>query len=1029
MYLSKIELQGFKSFARKTVLEFPDASHRDSKAKSVSAIVGPNGSGKSNTADAIRWVLGEQSLKLLRGKKAEDVIFSGSPSMARQGFAEVSLHLNNEDKKIPIDYSEVVITRRVYRDGEGEYLINKNRVRLFDILMLLAKANFGQKSYSIIGQGMVDQIINISPLERKEFFDEATGIKQYQIKRDQSINKMKRTLDNLEQSNNVLAELEPRLKSLTRQVKRLEKRKELEKNLAQLQHQYYGFLWHDLKTKRDKYEKEYAVQDSVREQAAAELAEIQAKLAELARQESRKDIFNALQKEHNKLMAEKNQLLADLAIVRGKTNLEYSKLGKQNLAWLEDKNEQATGRINEINESLSQLETKLGHHRDVLEEKKAAYEDIEKNIALLSNNLEAAVNDLARIKGQAGVGYSAGQEAVAAILRQQNFIKGIFGTVSQLGKVDDRYLTALETAAGGRLGSVVVQNEDVAIKCINYLKESKLGAVTFLPLTKMRPFTGKNDFKDILAEKGAIAMAIDLISFDPKYAKVFEYALGGTVVVDTMDSAKAIGFGRARMVTLDGELVEKVGSIRGGFKKIREAAFSFGAKAGLEQVTQEQKMQEIETLKNKLRQLNNEKESVTTEINELKVNIEIEATREKGLKNDLGGLQVEKRKLVMELEEKKLSPKDQSKYLGEINRQKKELEDNLQALEKKALVSKEKIDKFNLEEEKKTAEVFKLQDRMQKKQMEVNEITDRVNQSKIMLAKLEAKTEDLQKEIGQELGANVSPDSLKLDRAVENVDSLWHEIGKIKQSLDLIGGIDPETVNEYDEVKQRFEFLSAQVKDLQKAIEDLEKIIIELDKVIHGQFHQAFKNINKSFERYFVQIFQGGRAKLVLSTEETAPRVELEAKTEAEAAAAEANVAEASAASEQPDRYKKLFRTVSQGIEIMVSPPNKKITNITALSGGERTMTSIALLCAIIDSNPSPFVVMDEVDAALDEANSERFANILTQLSYKTQFLVITHNRVVMHAADVLYGVSMGDDGVSRVLSLNLKDAEKVVEK
>jgi len=1024
MYLSKIELQGFKSFARKTVLEFPAHSNKNKDAFSISAIVGPNGSGKSNIADAIRWVLGEQSLKLLRGKKAEDVIFSGSPSLARQGFAEVSLYLNNEDHKIPIDYLEVVITRRVYRDGEGEYLLNKNKVRLFDILMLLAKANFGQKSYSIIGQGMVDYIINISPIERKEFFDEATGIKQYQIKRDQAVNKLKRTSDNLEQSNNILKELEPRLRSLTRQVKKLEKRKELEKNLIDIQEKYYGFLWNDIETKKKKYTREFSVQDKVRQEAVFELSEIQEKLAKIARQESRKDVFNNLQKIYNKLQAEKNQLLQELTVLKGKANLEYSKIGKQNISWLEEKKEDITKRLNEITETLSHTQTKLEHQKDLLEEKEKNYQQVLKNLAILNNNLEAAQIELAKLKGQEGIGFSANQQAVAAILRQKNYIKGIFGTVSQLGKVEPMYQTALETSAGGRLGSVVVQNEEVAVRCINYLKENKLGVVTFLPLTKIKLKIDKKAYKKILAEKGAIARAVDLISFEPKFEKIFEYALGNTIVVDDMESAKDIGFGQARMVTLEGELIERVGSIRGGFRRIKEAIFTFGSREEIKAVSQETKMQEIETLKNKINNQQKEKENLLNEINELKVDNEVNATKEKGLKNDLGSLQIEKRKIVMQLEENKLAPKDQTKFLKTVNERKKELEDQLQELEKKILINKEKIDKFNLEEEKKTAQVFKLQEQMQKKQAEVNDITDKVNQAKIMLAKLEAKAEDLIKEISQELGEKYEPETLPIDETITNIDLLWHEIGKLKHNLDLIGGIDPETVDEYKEVKERFEFLNGQVKDLEKAIEDLEKVVRELDTIIKGQFESSFKKINKAFNNYFSKIFQGGKAKLVIQQAEEKPK-QVKEQTEAEAEQ-EKIEAEKDEADEKEKNFEKLFKTINQGIEIMVSPPNKKISNIAALSGGERTMTSIALLCAIIDSNPSPFVIMDEVDAALDEANSERFANILNELAYKTQFVIITHNRIIMHAADILYGVSMGNDGVSRVLSLDLKEAEKI---
>ncbi|PIR93719.1 hypothetical protein COT97_05125 [Candidatus Falkowbacteria bacterium CG10_big_fil_rev_8_21_14_0_10_39_11] len=1017
MYLKRLEIQGFKSFANKTVLEFPEHSHADKNASSVTAIVGPNGSGKSNTADAIRWVLGEQSVKALRGKKTEDIIFSGSETKARLGFAEVSLHLDNFDKKAPIDYTEIVITRRVYRDGDGEYLINKNKVRLYDILMLLAKANFGQKTYSIVGQGMVDHIINISPWERKEFFDEATGVKQYQIKRDQSVNKLNRSKDNLEQTNQILAELEPRLRLLTRQIKKLEKRKEIEKQLRDLQKKYYANIWAQIKKDKQKYDDELSIKTALKEDLDSRMITIQTKLAGLAREESRKDIFNQLQKDYNKLQQEKNDILKELSMIKGKMSLEYTKVGKQNLSWLEDKKEEINHRVREVRESLHNLEVKVKQKRQLLEEKGNKFAELRDEAVVLENNLRSAEDSLVMLKG------SGKQESlfdsVRAILRQKDYIKGIYGTLSELGNTQEIYEAALSVAAGGRLSAVVVQSDEVAVKCIQYLKLNKLGPVTFLPLNKLNAREPFERSRSLLGENGAIGFAVELLSFDPVYKKAFHFVFGSTIIVDNVNHAKDIGVGQERMVTLDGDIFEKTGVMRGGYQRRGVSRWKL-VNQDNRLVSQEEKMREVAVLKAKLEEKNRQKEKISEEISDLRVDSQVTETKLKALSNDLDDLQKEEKKIQDELTENKLSPKDQGEFMAGLEEKKKKYEKILQEFEDRVLAVRNKIDQFNLDEEKKKHEVFQFQDEMQQYQSKLNEVNGFISNLRISLAKIETKTEDLDKEVRQEFYDGMTLDQLKAETVV-NLEQMWFEIGKLKQNLEQIGGIDPEIIDEHEEVAKRYEFLSTQVNDLEAAIVDLEKIVGELDEVIDKQFNASFKKINKSFEEYFTKIFQGGKAKLtLLQKEKNKKKKELidDNETIEESADAESMVDE--------DEDKSGF--TQTGVDIYVSPPNKKLNTISALSGGERTMTSLALLCAIIESNPAPFVVMDEVDAALDEANSERFAQIIQDLSYKTQFVLITHNRVIMHVADVLYGVAMGDDGVSKTLSLDLKEAEKSVK-
>ncbi len=1017
MYLQRLEIQGFKSFARRTVFEFPEKSNHDTKAKSITGIVGPNGSGKSNVADAIRWVLGEQSLKLIRCKKAEEVIFGGSEKKARQGFAEVILYMNNEDKELPIDYSEVAITRRVYRNGENEYLINKSKVRLYDILILLARANFGQRSYGIIGQGMVDHIINISPFERKEFFDEATGVKQYQIKRDQSVNRLSRSRDNLEQTNKILAELEPRLRSLTRQIKKLEKRKEVENGLRELQKTYYAHILQKMKSDRDQYEEKFNIKDGLKQDLQLRLDNVSRLLAESARQESRKDVFNNLQKEYNRITTEKNDLLKDMAVLKGKMSLEYVKVGKQNLSWLENKKEELERRAGEIKESLNNVGNKLLLKKQNQEEAEKMIFDLADQLTVLNNNLQAAEGDLAQIKsgGRANAGY----ESVKAILRQKDSIQGIHGTVSGLATLDQMYETALSAAAGNRLSAIVVQNDQVAVKCINYLKEHKLGTATFLPLNKIQGFAPRAESKKLLEHTGAIGFAVDLINFDQKFRKIYNFVFGGTIIVDNVQNARDLGVGLERMSTLDGDVFEKSGAMRGGYT--RRGSLSWLVDGGEKSLSsQEEKLKEIAILKSKIEDLSRQRQNFTNEINDLRVEIQVSETKQKALSNDLETLGKEKNKIVAEIEENQVAPADQDRYLKNLSSKKVELERQLDELENKAQQMRTKLDQFNLEEEKKKTEVFRLQREMQEHQGKLNEVNNELSDVNIQLARLDAKKEDLDKEIVGELGAGEELEKIQLAQAV-NIDQLWFEISKLKHELDQIGGIDAEIVDEHRDVSERYEFLSGQALDLEKAIKDLEKIVDELDEVISRQFNSSFKKINQAFAKYFEKIFQGGKAKLEIVQKE-----KKETKEQEEVLPEENNGAEVSEGEESLSAEK--ARPVNTGIEIMVAPPNKKINNIASLSGGERTMTSLALICAIIESNPSPFIVMDEVDAALDEANSDKFAVILQELSYRSQFVIITHNRVVMHVADVLYGVAMGEDGVSKTLSLDLQEAGKLAK-
>jgi chromosome segregation ATPase len=762
MHLTELNLQGFKTFAVKTTLRF--LPPKDGRFP-VTSVVGPNGSGKSNVADAIRWVLGEQSLKLLRGKRSEDIIFSGSEGRGRSGFAEVSLTLDNQDHAMPIEYGEVTITRRLYRDGESEYLLNDAPARLADIQLLLAESGVGTRSYSVIGQGMIDHILVSSPEERKAFFDDATGVRPLQIKRHEAMLKLKRTCENLAEVELLLNEIEPRLKSLKRQVSRLEQREEVERALVDASSSYYGSLW-------------WKVED--------QLAETR------GRQKG--------------LDAEVNA-------------------AKAGLKGLE-------ARVDEIEREEASKETQ----DDGLLALQKKYQELQKRRTTLR---------------------------------------------------DERFETQKEM----ELAKVRAQS--------NWAP---------LPLSK---------------------------------------------IISELDSLVADQTGLLKRV-----------------KEIKDLA----------------------------------------ELRELEQGID--------------GVLDRSSKLVGRLQ--RPAPEDQKadpalmKKLFELDEDSKAVDAELAALEKEMLSSAKS-------EKQVRTELIDLQRELRAKQSQLHLLENQRNGINIELARLEERRGNLSREMDEQMKEHAAAVRQNRPTAFADTDALYPEIQRLRYKLELIGGIDPEIVKEYEDTNARFEFLDGQVKDLQGAIEGTEKIVDELDEQIRDQSEKAFRSINEEFQKYFKVLFGGGSCALVKLTREDVKAEEMEEGVTPERVSKDTVADEReeheqdSAAAEVKSRLKEREDRVV-GIDIQATPPGKKLKALNLLSGGERALTSIALVCAIMSVNPAPFVLLDEVDAALDEANTFRFAAILETLSKHSQFIVITHNRATMEKADVLYGVTMNDDGVSNLLSVKLED-------
>ncbi len=1031
MYLKRLEIQGFKSFASKTVLDFlPPQNGRFS----ITAVVGPNGSGKSNVVDALRWVMGEQSIKTLRGKKSEDIIFGGSEAKGQLGACEVSMFLDNSDDRVQIDLPEIVITRRLYRSGEGEYMINNNPVRLLDIHLLLAKAQFGQHSYSVVGQGTIDRLLIVTPGERKDFLDEASGIKEHQIKQHQANLKLARTVENMSQVDVLLTEVEPRLRMLSKQVRKLEQRHEVEINLRETQEKYYGSLYGSNKKEIDRLELEIKSFDEQYKITFKELEDTQLELSELARSESRQEVFVKLQEKYQAVIKIKNEWERQLAVVSGKIQNAYSDLGKQNIGWLEKK----VAELKSVGEQF------------VIEQNKLENELNKTGKILLENNTKVA--ELSRDKTQSAVRLSqlqvkqyeqkserqylefSGLTAVRCVLENKNRFGKVFGLFAELGEVDNEYSLAMEVAAGANMSSLVVADESVAKSAIEFLREEKMGVATFLPINKMTPRYSTGDISDLLNQDGVCGLAIDLVKFDEKFRNVFSFVLGDTLIVKNLGVAQRLGIGRIRYVTLDGDVVEKRGVMKGGWRGQKKMHLSFSGRTifsdGEGQNYQEELVRQESNFKDFELKLDQAKTAaLLSQMDKEKLlgKLELLQLNQKKNQDEMSGMERELNFLQM-------SPEEYGVHLTELEKEREKIKLEIVDSEKESGKIEEEIKQFNDSEEIKKQRVFGLQEAMQKKQLEVNGILSSRNEYKIQLAKLETKNEDLSSEVGSEMSVSLAAlaERASIILTQSELETCAGSIQKLKYQLSLIGGIDEDVIKEYETTKERYDFLSSQLKDLTTATDDLSKMIEELDEIMKKKRATAFKQIRKEFDRYFKILFNGGSAQLEEIYGEPESEDGLEISTNDSVIPTNAGI------SQDPrfhgDDNDGLAKTkkrdkILTGIDVTVNPPGKKIKNINSLSGGERTLTSIALICAILNCNPSPFVVMDEVEAALDETNTLRFANIMSELATKSQFIIITHNRVTMHSADALYGVTMGGEGVSKLLSVNISEVGKYEEK
>lgn len=1179
MYLKCIEVQGFKSFANKIVFDFHNG---------ITGIVGPNGSGKSNVADAVRWVLGEQRVKQLRGGSMQDVIFSGTENRKPLSYAYVAITLDNQDHQLPVAYEEVTVARRLYRSGESEYLLNGTACRLKDVQELFYDTGIGKEGYSLIGQGQIDRILSTKPEESRELFDEATGIVKFKKRRKTAEKKLEDEKQNLLRINDILSELEKQLAPLERQaekakeyLKKKETLKEVEVHIflieaeqikEQLERLAETFqitegdlrdtskAFENTKLEYERIEKELegieGQIDAAKEEASAGRLKKQQMKGQIAvlkeqvrsakassrhyqeRMDSIEKELSSRQAEEQAVLQEKEALDVQLSqaqkvqqeaeetllciqqsIRDSQANMENSK--NEIIALLNQRSsikgkvqrydamtEQIQIRKAEVNQKLIQMksleidqkellqkqeeellkiQTELAGQTKSREELEERIQTLQQQITICRKRLEdgqsAYHREASRLESLRNLAerYDGYGGSIRKVMEQKDRLPGICGVVADLIHTEKRYETAIETALGGSIQNVVTEDEETAKGLIAYLKQNRFGRVTFLPLTAVKnPQIFQRE--QVLKEPGVIGLAHTLVETHERYRNIMSQLLGRTVVVDQIDHA--IGLQRKyhyslRIVTLEGESMNPGGSMTGG--AFRNSSSLLSRNREIEELKEKvaRCQQEMEHVQKKLIEIQNERSSCysaldagTAALQEIRVlentarmNVEQLREQKRAADEDFGQFQkecteldrqtAEIRELKKEsqkelkdseelekahtfavetyqqrLEEERARETEAQKLLeeyhldtasilqktefaaaglkrigGELQKlleEKEELTKNQGQAEEDTKSRESGIESLQSEMEETEHSVEHLEEKVQSLQKQKEEqtashksffgrreeLSDRMNQLDKELFRLNSQKEKLEETSENLMNHMWTEYELTYNAALplrkeeyQNLSELKKSCSEVKEEIRGLGNVNVNAIEDYKEVSERFSFMDGQRKDLQDAEEALKQVILELDSGMKKQFGEQFLLIQKEFDKAFKELFGGGRGTLELIDEED---------------------------------------VLESGIRIISQPPGKKLQNMMQLSGGEKALTAIALLFAIQNLKPSPFCLLDEIEAALDDSNVVRFAKYLHKLTKYTQFIVITHRRGTMNAADRLYGITMQEKGVSTLVSVNL---------
>ncbi|MDU4859594.1 MAG: chromosome segregation protein SMC [Terrisporobacter othiniensis] len=1180
MYLKRLELKGFKSFPNKTDIIFKEG---------VTAIVGPNGSGKSNVSDAVRWVLGEQSIKSLRGDKLEDVIFAGSDNQKPMNFCEVALTIDNSDEKLNIDYSEVTIKRRAYRNGESQFYLNNKNCRLKDIKEILLDTGIGKDGYSIVEQGKVDEILSNNPVNRRKVFDEACGISKYRYKKTESERNLRNTKENLERINDIHVEIENQIKPLYNQQVKARKYLDLSETLKKLEVNNYireiQRIEQQLKEINSQYEvlgkelehidkekilfeensKEVSIQieeiDKSIEKATEYINSIKSvidkKDYEINLLNQRKDNSSTKIKRNTEELENINKSLEDNKENLEKINnekeekeksinefknqlnifMEKNETNKNKIEALNDRienlkdeiikllnekqdvsnklstlnankdninqrNENIDVEIREINEKLKYKEELLKEIQDEINNKKEKIEDLKNKVNNYYENLRKLKEDnqnlntkmqnnnyaLKEYSSKLNVyidmenHYEGFNRGVKEVLKNKN-LKGIYGALGQVVTVPQKYEKAIEAALGAYMQNIITADENSAKAAINYLKHNKIGRVTFLPMNIIK----SKKINNIQTRTNIIGIASDLISYDDKYRDILENILGRTIVIDNID--EGIKFAREtghkyKVVTLEGEILNPGGSLTGGSLKtsgnilsrkrlinefnekikttkeenasIQEKLVSIekdiiSCKENIQSYEEEMKNldkelifsnssysryeEEINNFLSSMKKLENEKQNLGSNLSYtlqkkevLESQIKDIDDKHKNNKENIETLNEElnKESEIYEAEKSKfdninLQLTKDKEILKSFNADMERIKEYLNQLHSKKLL----IEKENNEEENEIKDIDEkiiLENRekenlknqlnennkgLENKKIARENLKQNLDDNNIKLKNIDKQFMELKEAIFkveskiEKLESNKESNNFKLFedynltylQAIELRDDEI-EINKkildsIKKDIRSLGNVNVDSIEEYKETKERYDFYSEQKEDLQKSIEAIEEIIAELEEHMKVQFKEEFDKINENFKYVYNRLFGGGEGNLTILDEE--------------------NILESD-------------------IEITAKPPGKKMKNLSLLSGGEKALTAISILFSILLAKPTPFCILDEIEAPLDDSNIARFGKFLKELTSTTQFIAVTHRRGTMEAADYIYGVTMEQRAISKVIALSLNEAEEMTD-
>lgn len=974
MYLKQIIAQGFKSFADKTILDLEPG---------ITGVVGPNGSGKSNIVDAVRWVLGEQSVKSLRGGgNMTDVIFSGSKTRNPANHASVSLIFDNTDRYLNIDYREVEIKRIVFNNGDNEYYINKERCRLKDILDLFIDSGAGRDSYNIISQGDIASVLSDKPEERRIIFESAAGVLKYKKRKEEALRKLSRTNDNINRVNDIMTELESQLEPLKIQSESAKKYVEYKEELENIDISLivYDIERLNIESKTNEDKKESILQESLNLEfdLNTKSSELEKKKLDniKLREESNKlnnDLLNSV-KEVERINSEK------LLIINAK-KLDSNDVQLHNsILILKENKNNLNNKIDSLNVDLDKIEKELVDIENStieLDDKLIVLnkEKTNNNIKLDSLtkdkiNIDYQINTIKKnIENNSDLYYS-----VASILNNKS-LKGINGVLGKLIDFDSKYSTMIDISLSSSSQFIVCDSDSDAKEAIKYLKQNNLGRATFLPLSEVSGRYVDEDTLNVVSNmKGFIDIASNLINYDSKYKKAIINQLGNIIVVDNIDNANIISKRinhRYRVVTLDGELLHVGGSITGGTIKKNSSIIN-------DKLDLENKLKQIENLnkdinnvslnikeidnkiyilKEKLHAYNNKKISLE-QINKIKFELKEEYID--NIKN-----------IDLELSTKENITKEEDEIIKEY----------YEAVSKKDNISKN-LDETNSKLEELSTDIETLENDIKLYNSKLNKSNRENNLLDIEKTKIEMKLEQLLISLNEEYSMTFEKAKreyilyLDKDEARSRVDTL-------KNTIRDLGMVNLGAIDEFDRVNTRYEFLNDQKTDLFEAKETLNSIISEMDEIMKESFLSTFKEIQIEFKSVFKELFGGGTAELKLTD------------------------------------TKNILET---GVEITALPPGKKLQHISLLSGGEKALTAIALLFSILRVRPVPFCLLDEVEAPLDEVNVNNFGTFLKEYENKTQFIIITHKKKTMEYTDTLYGITMQESGVSKLVSVRLKD-------